>query len=95
VILVRFEEDNNTKSVFQSKPEITVYPNPAKDDFWIRSEKDFSENGLGSVEVFNLTGDMIYNAILQGSQHQVDLHDQPAGLYLVRMGDQTYKVLKN
>ena len=74
---------------------VTLYPNPTKEVFWIRSEKDFAESGMQQVEVYNLSGDMIYSAQLEGNQHEVDLSQQSSGLYLVRIGTQTFKIFKN
>lgn len=94
VINVRFDGDASLKDMPVVKNKLELYPNPVVDAFWIRSENDFSEANQASVEVFNTYGDLVYASDLQGSLHQVDLTSQPAGMYLVRVGDQTLKVIK-
>jgi hypothetical protein len=95
VINVKMSVDKTTSGITENQNPVTLYPNPAHEEFWIRSDKDFSESGLESVEVYNLSGDMVYTAALEGNLHDVDLRNQPNGLYLVRVGSQTYKIFKN
>ncbi len=95
VVTVKIEAEEKQPENSISQNSFTLYPNPAKEEFWIRSERDFSETGTASVEIYNLSGDMINTEPLEGNLHRVDLRDQPNGLYLVKLGTQTYKVFKN
>ena len=62
---------------------IKVYPNPAKDKCKVQCAKCNIKN----IEIFNLTGEKVYNAEFPAGGSdvvEVDL-DVPAGIYFVRV----------
>jgi hypothetical protein len=60
---------------------ISVYPNPSNGHFYIRSQ----EEGMFSVEVFNISGRQIRNINGFLSGEQLSLSGEPHGMYLIRI----------
>lgn len=84
-----FTVGNNTSvDDITANNNLKMFPNPAKDDFTITSSGD----DIRFVEVYSLTGSMVYN--WKGSAQQVDvnLEDFNAGLYIIQMqvGEQSF-----
>ena len=61
---------------------IEIFPNPARESFYINSEKEIS-----SIEVFNLLGEKVYSATVNARHFQVRLPYAANGIYLFRMSD--------
>lgn len=59
----------------------TIYPNPAKNEFYIKPAK----NALGkmNVEIFDATGKLVSTQKISGSE-AVDTHALPNGVYVVK-----------
>ncbi len=69
---------------------INIYPNPSSGVFTIHSQEK-----LNSIEIFNVTGERIYHA--QGdmpSAMKLDINDQPAGIYFIRIKSKTSSIIK-
>jgi dienelactone hydrolase len=67
---------------FASTPElsentaVSVYPNPVNSVFTLETDQE-----IASVELYNSQG----NLVKTGTTKQVDIHEQPAGLYVVKV----------
>ena len=59
---------------------ISVFPNPAQDQFRI-----VSEHALLQVEIFNAVGQRVYNNSSAGNQLDVNVQDLANGLYIVKI----------
>jgi photosystem II stability/assembly factor-like uncharacterized protein len=57
-----------------------VYPNPSNGEFTVKAVKNFN-----SIEVLNVTGEKVYSAELNGTELNVNLEDQPKGIYFYRL----------
>ena len=71
--------------------EVLLYPNPTSGTVFIESD------GLQSVEVYNLTGQMLLQSEASNGQATIDMTPLPNGTYFVKtMGDhnQVKKVVK-
>lgn len=95
VFFVQFDE---SKDILQSKmaalgtgtnventlmQNLAIYPNPSQGDFTIQSSNG---QGIVSVEIYNLTGSIVYSESYTGAQNQVQLSiNQPKGMYMVKM----------
>jgi hypothetical protein len=64
------------------KNSVEIYPNPGSGLFNLRTENIV----IGKIEVFNSQGQMVYNKLFN---HAIDLTNQPAGIYLMRLYDQS------
>ncbi len=59
---------------------ITIYPNPGDGLFYFNA----SSVSINSIEVYNVMGEKIYQAIINGkSQHSIDLSKEKNGIYFV------------
>ncbi|MDW8302869.1 MAG: T9SS type A sorting domain-containing protein [Bacteroidia bacterium] len=79
--------------------ELEIYPNPVPHDIVTVSLKH-AENG--TIQVFNLLGELIYQASLQNGQkgHTIDVYGWQNGVYLLRFvsytgGIYTQKIVKS
>lgn len=57
-----------------------VYPNPSNGEFTVKAVKNFN-----SIEVLNVTGEKVYSAELNGTELNVNLENQPKGIYFYRL----------
>lgn len=76
---------NNTE--LEHTSDLLIYPNPSSGNFTIQSK------GLKGITVYNLTGKVIFNLqVFNSSVFQLNLTDQPTGIYIVRIKsiDQDY-----
>jgi hypothetical protein len=70
------------QNVSESKPEVSVFPNPSNGVFTIESSV---VSGKSSVEIYNVLGQTIYQTQIKSSNTQIDLSNQPSGIYLYRV----------
>ncbi|MBS1645728.1 MAG: T9SS type A sorting domain-containing protein [Bacteroidetes bacterium] len=68
---------------------ISVYPNPTTSSINIQGSAS-----LGTVEVYNTLGQLISQQNTKENTLQIDLSKQSEGIYMVRVGSQYIKVLK-
>lgn len=61
---------------------LNLYPNPSNGQFEITVEGTLSR---ASLEVFNVVGERVYQASITAPTTLVDLSEQPAGTYFVRI----------
>lgn len=57
-----------------------VYPNPSNREF----NFDFNSPIIGAIEVYDITGEKIYQQAIQSDKIKIDLSGQPAGIYFYR-----------
>jgi len=65
---------------------ISVYPNPVRDRFFIVGNSDI-------IEVYNLLGNKIYSSI-DIDTHFVDVSSWVSGVYFLKSGNKTVKIIK-
>ena len=77
-------------SKLESRNTLSIYPNPTRDMITINA-LDYKNQ---SVEIYNLTGQMIGNAVLNGEgEAVVDLSLYNSGILLIKVGEQIKKVV--
>ncbi len=69
-----------------------VYPNPFSSGTYLTIERSTEEET--SVHVLNSMGQMIYTDLITGITSTVDTSDWEAGMYIIRIGKETMKVVK-
>ncbi len=70
-----------------------VYPNPTDGIVNIAANSD----GLEQLTVTNMLGEIIMNKevnLVSGAPFSIDLTDQPAGIYLLRLGNSSQRIIK-
>lgn len=76
------------------KDAFVLYPNPVKSEIWIKSEENISSDKTIPVDVFDISGERIYSSIMQENLQRLDLTDYQKGMYFIKIGTKTYKILK-
>lgn len=71
---------------------ISVYPSPNNGIFTVQGVQ-FAANQNLAVEVFSLEGKKVFSAIPQTDKLQIDLSNLQRGFYLLKVGDESAKVL--
>lgn len=71
-----------------------VFPNPFTSEVQLIGATSADLNMPGNVKVFNLTGQMIKWRITGANAIAID-ETAPKGMYLIKIGDATHKLLKN
>src|SRR6185312_361616 len=66
---------------------ITVYPNPSNGIFTLSLSHPELVSGTQTIEIYNVLGERVYNAMLKQVQHdfEIDLSSQPNGVYFYRV----------
>lgn len=72
-----------------SKKEVTIYPNPTRGLLTIQADKA-SEAGIYSQE-----GRLIKKITTQKGTNQTDISELPKGIYFIRTGNESTKVIKD
>lgn len=62
-------------------PQCNIYPNPNNGSFIIETNSEFKN---GSVTVYNLMGQQLYQTLITNSKFSITLN-QPSGVYLVKL----------
>ena len=70
---------------------IKVYPNPTTQYVIVEVDK---LDGNERVMVYDLQGKLLQSRPLNDTKIRIDLSDYPAGIYLLKVGDQIGKVVK-
>lgn len=68
--------------------DIQLYPNPTDGILYLSIPKDIS------FQVYSSVGQLLFEGNLQGNAKQIDLSILPAGIYYVRLDQETVKVMK-
>ena len=66
----------------------TIYPNPVKSTLTIE------QTGMKHISVFNLVGQTVYENNTSDEVVNIDMNDYPRGIYVVRVNNNTYKIVK-
>jgi len=61
------------------KKALLIYPNPSKGEFTVEG------NAIHKIEIYNISGNLIYTSIPGDSKHSVSLYAQPKGIYFVKI----------
>jgi hypothetical protein len=77
-----FDPDVNSTGKGLPAPRIRVFPNPSTGIF--KLEVTGGGTGIGSIRVFNLTGQLVYSSgSPAGDIIEVDLTGNPSGIYMI------------
>jgi len=78
--------------VVDKQSNVGISPNPASDVVSITTNPSFY--GI-NYELTDLTGKIIYEGVIDSNVENIDIGDLYSGLYILRIGNTSYKVLKN
>lgn len=73
-----------------SKAEVRVYPNPTEGSLFI----DFNDTEVSTIELYAITGEQL---LVRNSQEQIEelnLSNFAEGIYLLKVGNETHRIVK-
>lgn len=88
----KIEEDGalSVENVVKKSQNIKIYPNPIKENTLFI---DNLEN-LKEAEILNIAGQVVKKQNLTSGTNAINVSHLSSGIYLVKIGNQTYKVIK-
>lgn len=72
-----------------SKNLINIYPNPFINTLTFISDK--TEN---NIQIFNSLGKLVLSTVIEKGKSELDLHALPSGVYYLKIGTETKKIVK-
>jgi len=78
----------------ETKDAFIIYPNPVRNEIWIKSEKEIVDNQNILLEVFDVSGQKVFASMMDEREKRLDLSEYQRGIYLIKVGTKTYKILK-
>lgn len=69
--------------------QFNVYPNPFNNKIYI-----LSNGSKQALQIFNTFGALIYNTIIDKEKTEIDLSNQAVGIYFIKIGSITRKIIK-
>lgn len=70
--------------------DIVLFPNPTPS--LLNLKADFSDQF--KYEIYSIMGECVLKGILSGNNPEIDLSNMSPNLYFLRLGDETFKILK-
>jgi YD repeat-containing protein len=74
-----YYEDYQMPDIYRSSPDISLFPNPAFDQLFIRGE------GIRSVRIYDMLGQLVLQATATGIQGELDVRVLRPGSYIVKV----------
>lgn len=76
------------------KEAFLLYPNPVKNEIWIKATENITADNEVPLDVYNITGEKVYSALMQENLQRLDLTQYQKGMYFIRIGAKSYRILK-
>ena len=86
--------NNTTSPETRETKNIIVYPNPAKNEIWLKSDLDIDFNKTVKIQLLNYLGEKIVDTTLKENLQKIDLSEYSSGLYFLQINHKTYKIIK-
>ena len=83
--------DADIKAVSQN---VLVYPNPTNNGIWIKTVQDINNSNPVEVHLYDLNGSEVYNATIKDNLQNINFNNYPSGIYLLKINDQIFKIMK-
>lgn len=80
----------NVTKINNGKDEVTLYPNPARDEVNITFGKEL---GVKTIAIYNLVGKQMSAYRTNNNSAKLDIDKIPSGIYFVRLMDNTGRVV--
>jgi hypothetical protein len=80
---------SNIEQIVHSELELNVYPNPFNKNITVISHAD-----IKSIQVFNVLGALMLNASVEKEMNVIDLSHLSSGVYYMKVGNVTKKIVK-
>lgn len=90
-VLNYFSNLVNTNELSTIDNEFSISPNPASDIINIHYKNDLFSNEM--VQVYDLTGKLMFESAISTDMHQLSVSSLKNGIYFVKLGDKTRKLI--
>lgn len=80
---------NGINQLTNSVSELNVYPNPFNNKLTI-----ISNDTNQSILIYNALGSVIYSSTIQNTKTEINLSNQATGIYYIKIGTATKKIIK-
>ncbi|HXP49189.1 MAG TPA: T9SS type A sorting domain-containing protein [Bacteroidia bacterium] len=89
-VIFRFKDATMGINQVSASPDcISIFPNPSNGSFNLRETNAHQLMVNSSVEIYNMLGEKIYTAKINATNTQIDLSNNPSGIYLYRVITET------
>lgn len=92
VISVKFNNISNSPS---TTPAVSIYPNPTSGEVWVKTDENIPSDNPQNISVFDVKGQQILSSLHKENTQLVDLKYFENGLYYLKIGKQSYKIIKH
>jgi uncharacterized protein (TIGR02145 family) len=89
---IRCIKDSSNGFYEEIKVEPSIYPNPTNENVTFVSDDSFSGQ---TYEVYEINGQLIRSGEISSTQQIINISDQPTGVYMMRVKDKVFKIVKN
>ena len=74
---------------YYSKPGLSIFPNPSHGDIHIRSNEALQKH----ITLLDANGRTVYQSLLSGKEHFINAHLLNSGLYILKIGNESFKII--
>jgi uncharacterized protein (TIGR02145 family) len=89
---IRCLKDTSSGFYEEIKVEPSIYPNPTNENVTFVSDDSFSGQ---TYELYEINGQLIGSGEVTSTQQTINMSDQPTGVYMMRVKDKVFKIVKN
>jgi uncharacterized protein (TIGR02145 family) len=90
---IRCIKDDTSSGFYEEiKLEPSIYPNPTNENVTFVSDDSFSGQ---TYELYEINGQLIGSGEITSTQQTINMSDQPTGVYMLKVKDKTFKIVKN
>ncbi len=87
--VIKTSATNSIETITESASRINVFPNPNNGNITVQNN-----NALGLITLYNTLGELIYTQTTKENKTQIDISNQPNGMYLIRIGNNFTNLIK-
>ncbi len=75
--------------------DISIYPNPTREGIWIKSNQEIMDDTQHNfVEIYSISGASVFNTLLNKSLQYIDFSNFARGIYLLKINDKSFQIVK-
>lgn len=89
---IRCLKDTSTGVQDQIEIKPSIYPNPTNDNITFVSDKKYLGQQYG---VYDVNGKLVVSGQINSGQETINLSDQPFGVYMLRVSEDMFRIVKN